>query len=96
MSQIRLSRTAVIDTVLSYLRERYPLLSEADIIKMVLSEKYREEHLTEGIVDLESHPNLDNVRKQIHTPRSTSRLLTMTGVMKGARDLARNKKKYTY
>src|SRR2546421_3512721 len=31
MSQIRLSRTAEIDAVLSYLRELYPLLSEAGV-----------------------------------------------------------------
>ena len=51
MSQIRLSRTAEIDAVLSYLRELYPLLSEAEIIKMVLSEKYREKHAAENIPD---------------------------------------------
>ena len=42
MSQIRLTKTEEIDAVLSYLRRRYPLLSEAEIIKMVLSEKYHE------------------------------------------------------
>jgi hypothetical protein len=51
MSQIRLSRTAEIDEVLSYLRERYPLLSEAEIIKMVLSEKYRETQIAENIIN---------------------------------------------
>ena len=40
MSQIRLTKTEDIDAVLSYLRGHYPLLSEADIIKMALSEKY--------------------------------------------------------
>ena len=41
MPQIRLTRTAQIDHVLSFLQEKYPLLSEAEIIKMVLSEKFR-------------------------------------------------------
>ena len=40
MSQVRLTKTEDIDAVLSYLREHYPLLSEAEIIKMALSEKY--------------------------------------------------------
>lgn len=42
MSQVRISRTEDIDAVLSYLRGHYPLLSEADIIKMALSEKYHQ------------------------------------------------------
>lgn len=42
MSQVRISRTNDIDAVLSYLREQDPLLSEADIIKMALSEKYQQ------------------------------------------------------
>jgi len=96
MSQIRLSRTAEIDTVLSYLRKRYPLLSEAEIIKMVLSEKYREKQVAESVIDLESHPNMQDVQEQIRTPRATSHLLSMAGVFKGAKDLASNKKKYTY
>lgn len=96
MSQIRLSRTAEIDAVLSYLRQRYPLLSEAEIIKMVLSEKYREKQIVESVIDLESQPNIQDVQKQIRTPRATSNLLSMAGVFKGAKDSARNKKKYTY
>ena len=93
MSQIHLSRTEEIDTVLSYLRKRYPLLSETEIIKMVLSEKYREKQTTESVIDLESHPNMQDVQEQIRTPRATSRLLSMAGVMKGAKDIASNKKK---
>ena len=42
MSQVRLTKTEDINAVLSYLRGHYPLLSEADIIKMALSEKYHE------------------------------------------------------
>ena len=45
MSQtsIRLVRTPDIDQVISYLRNRYNLLSEAEIIKLALSEKYQKE-----------------------------------------------------
>lgn len=45
MSQtsIRLVRTPDIDRVISYLRNRYSLLSEAEIIKLALSEKYQKE-----------------------------------------------------
>ena len=45
MSQtsIRLVRTPDVDKVISYLRNRYNLLSEAEIIKLALSEKYQKE-----------------------------------------------------
>jgi len=63
---------------------------------MVLSEKYREKQLTEHIIDLESHPNMNDAQEQIRIPRSTSHLLSMKGVLKGAKDIASNKKKYIY
>jgi hypothetical protein len=93
MSQIRLSRTAEIDEVLSYLRERYPLLSEAEIIKMVLSEKYRETQIAENIINLETQPDMQEVQKQLRTPRPSSNLLSMAGVFKGVPDISGNKKK---
>ncbi len=45
MSQlhIRLTRTPEVDRVISFLRVRYSLLSEAEIIKLALSEKYQKE-----------------------------------------------------
>lgn len=43
MQQIRLNRTADVNGVLSFLKERYPLLSEAEIIKMALSNQYYQE-----------------------------------------------------
>jgi primosomal protein N'' len=46
MQQIRITRTADLNSVLSFLKERYPLLSEAEIIKMALSNQYYQE--TEG------------------------------------------------
>ena len=43
MQQIRITRTADLDTVLAFLKDRYPLLSEAEIIKMALSNQYHQE-----------------------------------------------------
>jgi len=43
MQQIRITRTADLNGVLSFLKERYPLLSEAEIIKMALSKQYYQE-----------------------------------------------------
>jgi hypothetical protein len=49
MQQIRITRTSDLDSVLSFLKGRYPLLSEAEIIKMALSNQYyqetQEEHM---------------------------------------------------
>lgn len=42
-SQIRLTRTSDVNRVLAFLRTKYQLLSEADIIKVALSEKYVKE-----------------------------------------------------
>jgi hypothetical protein len=43
MQQIRITRTNDLQNVLSFLKERYPLLSEAEIIKMALSNQYHRE-----------------------------------------------------
>lgn len=43
MPQIRLNKTPELEKVLIYLRSKYRLLSEAEIIKVVLSEKYYNE-----------------------------------------------------
>jgi len=42
-SQIRLARTPGVNKVLSFLQGKYQLLSEAEIIKLALSEKYEKE-----------------------------------------------------
>ena len=42
-SQIRLTRTPDVSRVLAFLQDKYQLLSEADIIKVALSEKYKKE-----------------------------------------------------
>jgi len=43
MSQIRLNKTAEIEEVLAFLRSKYRVLSEAEIIKVALAEKYTKE-----------------------------------------------------
>lgn len=43
MSQIRLNKTPEIEKVLTYLQSKYQILSEAEIIKVALSEKYNKE-----------------------------------------------------
>lgn len=43
MQQIRITRTPELDEVLASLKQKYRLLSEAEIIKVVLSEKYSRE-----------------------------------------------------
>jgi hypothetical protein len=96
MSQIRLTRTNEIDSVLSSLQERYPLLSEAEIIKMVLSEKYSEMIRNRNIIDLETASSVKDAQTLTRTPRKRSQLLSLAGVLKGAKDLSNNKKKYTY
>lgn len=43
MQQVRLTKTPEVEKVLSYLRNKYRLLSEAEVIKIALSEKYYKE-----------------------------------------------------
>jgi len=45
MNQIRLNKTPQIEKVLSFLKNKYQILSEAEIIKIALSEKYEKEAL---------------------------------------------------
>lgn len=56
MSQahIRLARTPEVDKVISYLRMKYTLLSEAEIVKLALSEKYQKEMRDLPLVDEET------------------------------------------
>ncbi len=45
MSQVRLNKTPEIEKVLTYLQNKYQILSEAEIIKVALSEKYNKERV---------------------------------------------------
>jgi len=96
-SQIRLTRTPEIDNALSFLRDKYPLLSEAEIIKMVLSEKYIEKmEESTNIIDLESRSDLENIKKEIRIPLKHDNLLSLAGSFSGPKDMSTNKKKYIY
>ncbi len=53
-SHIRLARTPEVDKVISYLRIKYVLLSEAEIVKLALSEKYQKEMRDLPLVDIET------------------------------------------
>jgi hypothetical protein len=57
MQQIRITRTNDLDNVLSYLKRRYPLLSEAEIIKMALSNQYHRETQGEEAKRSDEIPN---------------------------------------
>lgn len=43
MSQVRLNKTPELERVLNFLQSKYQLLSEAEIIKVALAEKYNKE-----------------------------------------------------
>ena len=43
MAQIRLNKTPELEEVLTFLRNKYRVLSEAEIIKVALAEKYSKE-----------------------------------------------------
>lgn len=51
MQQIRITRTPELDKVLASLKQKYQLLTEAEIIKVVLSEKYSKELGNANVVE---------------------------------------------
>ncbi len=53
MSQIRLNKTPELEEALAFLRSKYLLLSEAEIIKVALAEKYSKE-IKSPLVDEET------------------------------------------
>ena len=59
-SSIRVIKTPDVDIVMSFLRSRYNLLSEAEIIKLALSEKYQKEKLTSVEQDIVLREKLDH------------------------------------
>ena len=54
MSQIRLNKTPEIEEVLVFLRKKYRLLSEAEIIKVALAQMYKKEVEDIPLVDEET------------------------------------------
>lgn len=65
-SQIRLTRTPDINKVLTFLRGKYQLLSEADIIKLALSEKYvtEKEAVSDAEKDKEIRQAWEHLKKE--------------------------------
>ena len=57
MPQIRLSKTPELEEVLAFLRNKYRILSEAEIIKVALAEKYKKELGDSPLVDEETERN---------------------------------------
>lgn len=54
MSQIRLQKTRELEEVLAFLKSKYRLLSESEIIKVALAEKYKKEIGDIPLVDEET------------------------------------------
>ena len=54
MSQIRLNKSPEIEEVLTFLRSKYRVLSEAEIIKVALAEKYKKEVGDIPLIDQEA------------------------------------------
>jgi hypothetical protein len=106
-SHIRLLRTPDIDKVLTFLKQKYRLLSEAEILKLLLSEKYEEElqgslkpkhqpqqQFAAQVIDLETQPDLTEAKAQARIPRQHTALLTLAGTVTAPADLSQHKKKY--
>lgn len=63
-AQIRLTRTPDVKRVLAFLRNKYQLLSEADIIKLALSEKYIKEQEESLEKDQEIREAWEHLKKE--------------------------------
>lgn len=74
-SHIRIAKTPEVDKVISYLRMRYTLLSEAEIVKLALSEKYQKEMRDLPLVDEETEKliakGLEDYKKGLYTSIKT-------------------------
>lgn len=75
MTQIRLNKTPEIEEVLTYLRSRYKVLSEAEIIKVALAEKYKKELEELPVVDEQTEKlivqGIKDIRKGKYTDIKT-------------------------
>ena len=67
-------------------------MSEAEILKLLLSEKYEEKVKESNVLDLESYTDVRRAKAQVRIPRRRLNLLAMAGSFKAAPDLSRNKK----
>ncbi|HEX7042459.1 MAG TPA: hypothetical protein VF189_04370 [Patescibacteria group bacterium] len=71
MSQIRLNRTSELEEVLNYLRSKYRVLSEAEIIKVALAEKYKKELEATSYIDEETEKLIAKGMKDYQKGRYT-------------------------
>lgn len=78
MNQIRLTKTPDVEKVLNYLRNKYRLLSEAEIIKVALSEKYYKE--LDSAVDKEQRIKDAWEKLKVEGKKIGDRLLAQKGL----------------
>ena len=71
MTQIRLTKTPELEEVLAFLRSKYRVLSEAEIIKVALAEKYKKEIGDVPLVDEETERMIAKGMKDYKNGRYT-------------------------
>lgn len=71
MSQIRLNKTAELEEVLAFLKDKYRVLSEAEIIKVALAEKYQKEKEEIEYVDEETEKLIGKALEDFKNGRYT-------------------------
>lgn len=71
MSQIRLNKTPELEEVLAFFKSKYHVLSEAEIIKVALAEKYNNELGDLPLVDEETEKQIGQGLQDIKEGRYT-------------------------
>lgn len=71
MSQIRLNKTRELEEVLAFFKAKYLLLSEAEIIKVALAEKYNKEKEELPMVDEETEKMIGKALEDYKNGRYT-------------------------
>ncbi len=71
MPQIRLNKTPEIEEVLAFLRSKYRVLSEAEIIKVALAEKFKKDFGDLPLVDEETEKLIAKGMKDFKNGRYT-------------------------
>ena len=71
MPQVRLNKTPELEKVLTFFQRKYRLLSEAEIIKVALAEKYKKELGDTPFVDEETEKLIVQGRKDFKNGQYT-------------------------
>ena len=71
MAQIRLNKTRELEEVLAFLKSKYLVLSEAEIIKVALAEKYDKEKEELPMVDEETEKMIGKALEDYKNGRYT-------------------------